>query len=297
MGNRYVLFQAYGNQEILAECRLALQQLLQHNDAGDMTLVLYTDDPACFGEELKFFNNPIIEILTPELIKTWRGEIDFVHRVKVKILQHFYNSHSGSVVYCDTDTYCLQSIASLFQHVENGAVYMHTNEGVVNDTNNHALRKWRRFLTKNNEVHGKSLDDVAGMAMWNAGVIGLHSNKATLLKEVLDITDGIYPVFPKHTVEQFAFSYVFQKNGAITAADNFIFHYWDLKEYRIVLNEFYKSNPGISLQEITKKMAPFLPGPIMKDKMAYKNLPLFKKIITKKWSINSHTQSLQNNSI
>src|SRR4051794_15383549 len=98
MANRYVLFQAYGNSEILAECRLALLQLLQHNDTGDMTLVLYTDNPGYFSHELEAFKTSIIEIITADLIKEWRGEIDFVHRVKVKILQHFFGNHTGSVV-------------------------------------------------------------------------------------------------------------------------------------------------------------------------------------------------------
>jgi len=295
MTNRYILFQAYGNQQILAECRFALMQLLQHNDPNDICLVLYTDNPGYFTKELKAFDNNIIEMVTPALITAWRGKIDFVHRVKVEILQHFFSSHSGSVLYCDTDTYCLQPISGLFRQIENGAVYMHSNEGLIGKSNNTVIKKWKRFLTtKNSTINGKPVAGINGIAMWNAGVIGLHSNKAYLLKEVLNITDSIYPVFAKHTVEQFAFSYVLQKNGLISPADNFIFHYWDLKEYRVLLNKFYEINKGKSLQELAIKIQSLLPGPIMNDKLAYKKLPLFKKLFTKKWDINSCSASLLN---
>lgn len=298
MLNNYILFQAYGKQEILAECRFALLQLLQYNNSKDICLVLYTDDPSYFTKELEKFDCNIIETITPELIIKWRGKIDFVHRVKVEILLHFFSKHSGSVLYCDTDTYCLQPIIRLFKLIENDTIYMHCNEGLIRESNNIVIKKWKQFLnTKNMQVNVKTITDIHDVCMWNAGLIGLSSNKAYLLKEVLNLTDSIYPIFPKHTVEQFAFSYVLQKNGLITAAEDYIFHYWNLKEYRVLLNKFYEINRGKSLQELAIKILPFMPHSIMKDKMAYKNLPVLKKLFTKKWDINSYSTFLFNNSI
>lgn len=289
MTNRYILFQAYGDQSILCECKFALMQILRYNNTGEICLVLYTDNPDFFSEELKFFDNKIIELFPPGQITKWRGAIDFVHRVKIEILQHFFNNHTGSVLYCDTDTYCKHSLEYLFQQIENGTVYMHTNEGPINTTDNPVIKKWRRFLSENHiTINGNNITDTAGIAMWNAGVIGINSNKAYLLRDVLAITDKIFPLFPKHTVEQFAFSFVFQKNVSLSAADDTIFHYWDLKEYRLLLQSFFSFTKGESVQERTKKIQAHLPEQIIKDKMRYKKLPFLKKMVTKKWKIEAY---------
>ncbi len=298
MMNRYILFQAYGNPAILAECRFALMQLMQYNNPKNICLVLYTDNPDYFAEELKIFDNHIIEMVTPELLTIWRGKIDFVHRVKVEIIQHFFCNHTGSVLYFDTDTYCMKPINGLFEQIESDAVIMHINEGLIDESNNAQIKKWNRLLTtKNIFVNEKSISDISGITMWNAGVIGIHSNRAHLLKEVLAITDTIYPIFPKHTVEQFAFSYVLQKNVVVSAADDFLFHYWDLKEYRLLLTKFYQTNKGSSLQEMGKKLKTFLPELIMRDKLAYNKMPFYKKIFIKKWTIDNYVTNLMNNSI
>jgi hypothetical protein len=175
---------------------------------------------------------------------------------------------------------------------------MHANEGMISDNNNTVIKKWNHFLTnKKSKFAGKLMYNLNEIAMWNAGVIGLNSNKAHLLKEVLSITDFIYPVFSKHTVEQFVFSYVFQKNGVIFSAKEYIFHYWDLKEFRFLLRQFYEINKGVLLKELERKIKHVLPEPIMHEKLAYKNLPFYKKIFTNKWRIDRYTNNIIKNSI
>lgn len=294
-GKNHILFQAYGNKEILAECRLALLQLLKYHDTKEIILVLYTDDPAYFLKELAAFDNKIIEVVTPELISKWRGNIDFVHRVKVEILADFFSKHSGNLLYCDTDTYCLRSLQPVFQQIENNALYMHTNEGLISDAGNTVMKKWHRFLTAHQpEITGIKAAAIPAMTMWNAGVIGINSSKAHLLKQVLTLTDSIYPLFSKHTVEQFAFSYVFQQHAAVMPAEQYIFHYWDLKEYREWLNRFYEINQELPLKELESSIQAYLPAPMMRDKMDYKKLPFFKKLFAKKWGINRYMAKLLN---
>jgi lipopolysaccharide biosynthesis glycosyltransferase len=293
MTNRYVLFQAYGSEEILAECRFALMQLLQQKDFDKICVVIYTDNPHFFKNELDAFPYTITELITAEQIKTWRGEIDFVHRVKIKVLQDFFNKYDGNVLYCDTDTYCLQSLDTLFNNIENGAFYMHTNEGYITPAGNPVIKKWYRFLTENNiHVNKALIANISNISMWNAGVIGISSQHTSILQEVLTITDTIYPLFPRHTVEQFAFSYSFQKIKPISSAEDAIFHYWDLKEYRMFLQKFYAEYRILPVAMQAKKVQDYLPAHIFKEKMKYKKLPFYKKLLTKKWDISESTNGL-----
>lgn len=291
--NHYVLFHAYGSNEILAECRFALMQLLQQHDVETICVVLYTDNPLYFKNELEAFSNAITEHITAKQITAWRGEINFVHRVKIKVLQHFFSKYNGSVLYCDTDTYCIQSPATLFANIDNGAFYMHTNEGYIKPTGNLVIKKWHHFLANNNiQINNKKVANIESISMWNAGVIGIGSQYASLLAEVLAITDSIYPLLPRHTVEQFAFSYVFQNTCTILPADNFIFHYWYLKEYRIFLKNFYLKYGTMSIDWQARKILGYLAEPILKEKMLYNKRFFLKRLFTPKWDIADYSKNV-----
>ncbi|MBL0355783.1 MAG: hypothetical protein IPP72_02350 [Chitinophagaceae bacterium] len=289
----FILFQAYGKEEILAECRFALLQLMQHNKPEDICIVLYTDNPTYFEKELAIFHNPIIEQVALQKITEWRGAIDFVHRVKIKVLQDFFSKHKGNLIYCDTDTSCQQSLSGLFTDIENGVVYMHTNEGLINKRNNIESKKWQRFLMAPVCISGTQLTDLDKMFMWNAGVIGMNSDKAYLLDQVLAITDAVYPNFPRHTVEQFAFSFTLQKNFTIKAAEDAIFHYWYLKEYRVFLQQFFAIKGKLDLHQQVELLQGCMPQKMMKDKLSYKKLPLLKKLFAKKWAISNYPLPIQ----
>jgi hypothetical protein len=283
MVNNFVLFQAYGNEGVLAECRFALIQLLQHNNAGSICLVLYTDNESYFTNELALFPNKIIRKISQEEITSWRGPLGFVHRMKIKVLQDFFNSHTGNLLYCDTYTFCMKSLQQVFASINNGQLFMHVNEGYNNDL------KWIRFFKKQKTMLAASgFVHPEDVHMANAGVIGMNSTHAYLLDEVLSIADFIFPVFAHHTVEQFAFSYVFQKSVPLHFTGQEIFHYWDLKEYKTFLIHFFQENAGKTLAVQQQLLQNFLPDKIMAEKTAYKNRPVFKKLFTRKWSFNHH---------
>lgn len=289
----FVLFQAYGSTEILDECKFALMQLLQQYGIDTISVVIYTDNPLYFTDELAAFPNFITETVSAAQIKEWRGEINFVHRVKIKVLQHFLNKYKGSVLYCDSDTYCLQSPATMFANIDKGAFLMHTNEGYILPTGNSVIKKWHRFLTINNiQINNKTVANIESISMWNAGVIGLSSQYESLLAEVLTITDSIYPLFPKHTVEQFAFSYVFQNACTILPADKYIFHYWNLKEYRIFLKDFYFKYGKMPISKQSEKIKAYLAEPILKEKMLYKKMFFLKRLLSPKWDINNYIKNV-----
>lgn len=291
-GSNYIVFQAYGSIEILAECRFALMQLYKYNPADEFSIVLYTDNAAYFKNELPLFSETIIEPVTPGIIKDWRGEINFVHRVKIKMLQDFFTKYSGNVLYCDTDTNCLQSLKTVFDDIANGNVYMHTNEGPVSNRNSIESARWKKFLESpvcKNDLQLTGIDD---SPMWNAGVIGMNSSQAFILDKVLSLTDTIYKHFPRHTVEQFAFSYLLQQQFTIKAAEDFLFHYWYLKEYRILLEQFFTASANYTLDEQLTLLQDVMPQQITADKMSFKKMSFIKKLFAKKWSIDQYSAPL-----
>lgn len=281
----YILFQAYGNEAILAECRLALMELLQYNDPAAFSIVLYTDNAGYFEKELDAFDNKIIRPVTPQDIADWKGTINFVHRVKIKVLQDFFSNYTGNVIYCDTDTCCERSLADIFNSIALGNIYMHQNEGQIKAKTDIEARKWFRFFTSKVYTQNAFLIDPADIYMINAGVIGMNSEHAGLLPQVLEITDRIYPLFPRHTVEQFAFGYVFQKQTTVRSAESGFFHYWDLKEYRIFLQDFFAGAVDLSLSEQQKLLQRFTPQRLMKEKAAHKKAFFIKKLFTGKWNM------------
>ena len=152
MPNRYILFQAYGNKGVLLECKLALLQLLKHNDTSSFCVLLYTDNLDFYKEIFQQFNHFSIQPLTKEKITQWRGDIEFAHRVKIEMLLHFFETHTGAVVYFDTDTYCRSSIIPMFEAIEKGSIFMHTYEGNLDNRKSIIFKKWRRFLENNKTI-------------------------------------------------------------------------------------------------------------------------------------------------
>jgi hypothetical protein len=234
-----------------------------------------------------------IEVINEEQIRIWRGAINFVHRVKIEVIKDCLRKYPGKIIYTDTDTYCLSSIDTIYKSISPSHVYFHEDEGVINEPTSLHLKKWKKFLS------GKTFDFLEGIQplqvhMWNAGVIGVEDAHLPLLDKVLEITDKLYPSFAKHTIEQFAFSYVFQsKKLQIFAAANFIFHYWNLKEFRDLLEVFFSNYPATDIDTLVKVSGSILPEQMVKDKLAFKRsgaiTKLLKRISGKGWSIQNYT--------
>ncbi|HTJ10674.1 MAG TPA: hypothetical protein VL547_01555 [Dinghuibacter sp.] len=272
---KYLFFIAYGKADIFRECKYALLRLIAVYEAAGKTppeIILYTDRP----EEFSFVQDRLTlhtRKTGMDQIQIWRGKYDFVFRPKIEMLREVTRTFEGKLLYVDCDTYCLQTLDGLFDTLSDKAVVMHNCEGSIGEAGNIHLKKWRSFLKK-------QLPDALEMDMWNAGTIGFSPMHAPLLKEVLGLTDGLYPRFPRHTVEQFAFGYTFQWHGLrIHAAAPYLFHYWNLKEFRVVLERFFEKYT--TPDEMLSNSARILPEIIHPDKMAYERISSFRRRIMK----------------
>ena len=203
----------------------------------------------------------------------------------------------GDLLYCDTDTYITRPVENLFQEIEQGTFVMHEYEGILDKSVNPDFYKWEKFLEAATiEYNGKKVNFSKQLGMWNAGSIGMNKQSKYLLEDTLALTDTVYQQFPKHIAEQFAFSYCFQKAGKVTSAGDQIFHYWNLKEFRQLLRQFFVKNEEESIPNLVKLVHNLDAAAIQKSKMQFEQLPFYKKwmqfLFGKRWNIKQYENKI-----
>ena len=83
MGN-YLIYQAYGNPDILNEALFSIISYLRQPISA--TVIVYTDNPAHFRAVLGEMAGVAYIFIYSKKWREWRGEINFVHQVKIKVL-------------------------------------------------------------------------------------------------------------------------------------------------------------------------------------------------------------------
>lgn len=239
----YIVMQAYGSQDILNECAFALLSLTRQqteDDLQNLTVIIYTDQPAFFKSFKDCPLNARLRDVNRALISQWRGAIDFVHRVKIEVLRDAVKNLDGQILYLDTDVCFAEPVTTIFDNIRKGKLYMHIMEGRLHGSDNLVFQKLSKFFNSSDvALHGKKITIPEDAMMWNAGVLGFHTKYSQLLDEVLAFTDVVYQQIPKHVVEQFAFSLYFRQTAPLLSAHTNINHYWNLKELRPVLASFF----------------------------------------------------------
>jgi len=291
-----IVYQAYGKREIFYEVLFSILTLIPFlRDRDSILLLIYTDDPAFFECLKQVSHCPpfITEKLTADTIRKWQGNPPFLHRMKIKILQDCFEKHDGTLLYLDSDTAFMNSPLSCLTSINTHNFLMHQKEGTIKSELNPTLKKLHRFLKKRNYtlvVNGEPLFIPPETQMWNAGVIGLPKECAWLLDAVLAFTDTLFAQYPKHIVEQFAFSYYLRQNGNLHSCDNVIFHYWHFKEFRNILVPLFTALfKEKDLNRFYRLYSHVLPWKLIKAKQEFESLPFWKKIgkmlTGKKWHL------------
>lgn len=267
MGN-FVVLQAYGSVDILNEAIVSVTSLFKvTNFISRPQIFIYTDSVLYLSS---FLPSSVQYIHTPaEQWEKWKGEKGFVHRAKIEMLRHFSNEHDGNVLYLDTDTYFLSDPTSLFDAIEQNFFLMHTDEGKIKGSKNKVFKKLERFLKKYKFKRNAILPTTH---MWNAGVLGFQTRDKPVLEKVLTLADDLYGAYPKHVMEQLAFSVYFQEKTRLTCDDK-IFHYWNFKEYREVIRDFFQNNKGRPFQSWRDKLDEIRPDVLIKSKKDFIQIP------------------------
>jgi len=285
----YLVYQAYGSTDILHECIYSILSFYKTNPYSNTYIVVYTDSKSYLqsylGKKISY------QQIDQDRINIWKGKIDFVHRVKIKILQDFILNHEGNLLYTDTDTLFCSDTSGIYKNIEDGKLYMHQNEGRIGDENNTIMRKVNRFFKSNVLTERIKIppETIANLSMYNAGVLGFKTDQKHILSNSLVFTDSIYPRFPKHIVEQLAFSLYMQASGPVYEAKEEIFHYWNFKEFRSVLKVFFEKHHNLSVETLMERLDNISPKRLIKPKLAYEKTRgmrrIYQKLIKGKWQM------------
>ncbi len=80
-----------------------------------------------------------------------------------------------------------------------------------------------------------------------------------------------------------------QASGSVCEANREIFHYWNFKEFRMVLNAFFKQYQGLSTEALIDRIENINPRRLIKPKLQYEQTRglrrVYKKIIKGKWQM------------
>jgi len=268
---RTLLYQAYGSDDIKNELLFSLVSLLPFASEYQYIIKIYTDDESYFNrpflEDLRIHFEP----LTPERIADWQGEDQFVHRLKIKLIQDFMEKGGTEGLYLDTDTIFTRSPDSVFDGIHRGNYWMHVSEGKIFPSKNALFQKIARFVRNNpdNLAGLPYATEILGMEMYNAGLIGFDYRLGNEIDKVLELNDGLYELYHKHIMEQLAFSLVLSKNFDVLEAKPFVFHYWNLKEIRPLLKSFFEEFGMADAQTVVQKSTTINPQQLLTDKMKF----------------------------
>lgn len=270
-----LVYQAYGQPGIRQE---AAYSILSAYAAGGGTLggaqvVVYTDAPAEFRALLGAPPELHYQEVAAAQWQQWRGAIDFVHRVKIEVLRHAAAHYPGRLLYLDTDTVFERPPAEVLGWLAAGPRLMHAAEGTLG-RGGYLNRKIGRYLRRHrfaSACGGPALGPAT--PMYNAGVLGLHPTDAPLLDQVLCLTEELHRFYPKHVMEQLAFSAVLSAAGPVRAAAPGIFHYWNLKEARPLLAAFFERHAGRPLPALLPHLGEVPLRPLSESKLRFESRP------------------------
>ena len=201
--------------------------------------VVFTDDPAQFAVPLAGLPVEYV-VLSPEQLVAMRGPQNFVHRVKVAIIDQVFRAHPGCcVLFCDSDTFFVAEADQLLHRLRPGTSLMHLREYRLADAVGiHAVfnqaKYPRRLLALLDEqvflVGATKQRFRQTQFSWNSGVLGLAPDIAALMPDVFALNDAFYSSSNWIMSEQIAFSLALQTKTRIVPSEQYVFHYWGQRQ-------------------------------------------------------------------
>jgi hypothetical protein len=232
-----LVIQSFGKQHEYRRAILTIYSFYAHYGwPSAARVILFTDDAAFFKPYLEPFAVDYI-FLSPEKIKSMRGEIDFLHRMKIVVIDEAMQISQDDILYVDSDTFFIADPRSIEKRIAPGTAFMHLKEYDFESLKDKPLPAGKTFRAFYELLRGNRFDlvDKKGITIpttaisWNAGVMAFHHSHRALLNDVYLLTDQFYPPTSNHASEQYAFSIVLQQRLNVQACDDVVYHYW----YRI----------------------------------------------------------------
>jgi hypothetical protein len=277
-----ILYLSHGGPKYHDQTRysvLTLLALLLAQNRNDVRIAVWTDQP----EQLPAHDLVHAVRTRPEDFAAWRGPLDYVHRIKLGVLQRALGALGAPLIYVDSDTRWLQVPDAPFAALTDGDVrgpspcYLYKIEGVISATffpqYFHLLQKSRRRLEAWRLPHDPP------WTMWNSGAIGIPGRGAGFIDDTLRINDALLPhVGFRNCVEQLALSLVAASRFEVRPFDACLEHWWPYgAELPAYLRRFFDAlPPGLPVAEQAARAAQF---PIVEsDLRAIQRRPLSRTV-------------------
>ncbi|WP_199153270.1 hypothetical protein [Chromobacterium sp. ASV23] len=235
----HIVYLSHGGKKYHDQTRfsiLTLLHLLLLQQRSDIRIVVYTDDPAAVPAHELILVKP----LTAGQLREFRGEFDYVHRIKLMVMQQACRELGTALVYVDCDTRWLSLPDKAFDALRaGGACCMHVREGELSDAffpaYRAAVQQYREALAR------RGVSRLEPLEMWNSGVIGTPAGADDFYASVLAVSDYLLPrLSPRNWTEQFALSLAACSRYAMMELGAPLHHYWNYSyEAPIYLNELF----------------------------------------------------------
>lgn len=220
-----LMYLSYGNgphvQEIIFSI-LSIHRWVDPHSAG-IELLVYTDTPDAF-DGLGVTIVPLDEAV----LREWSGPKNYAHRRKLEALRHSLSRKSGKVAMIDGDTWFRRSPVKLFERVDAGRACLHICEYRLGHHADPQSRAFADLLAGHDwyDADGHAVVIGQNPAMWNSGVIGIHSADAACVDSALHMLDQLGEVAAgAHYIEQYAVGQSLERLELRETAD-IVFHYW-----------------------------------------------------------------------
>jgi len=270
-----IVLQSFGREQ---EYKRAIFCLLSHfcfaKPEWVEKVILFTDNPGYFESFLTGYPVHYV-LLTDEKIKAMRGEINFLHRMKITMIEKSFQLTTGDLLYVDSDTFFTGNPHQAMAEVSPAVSFMHKHEYQFSTLKEMALPAGAPFRTFYKLAMSKGFLISAGhtikvspeFSSWNAGAMALHQSHQSLLQDVYSLTDQFFPSTQNHASEQYAFSIILQTKTNLKPLDNIIYHYWyrvkktimDEVLAREISDKFLSMNPGQRISQLVS-LTKQLPG-------------------------------------
>ncbi|MFN8342751.1 MAG: hypothetical protein U0V64_13875 [Cyclobacteriaceae bacterium] len=203
-------------------------------------VILFTDRPDVFADA--FADLPVrYVLLTPEKIRSMRGQIDFLHRMKIALIEEAFGMTERPLLYVDSDAFFLKDLTPRVVGLSDAEALMHVREYEFGSLRNMPLPAGKPFRAFVELIDSHVFDVPSGTmrvspewSSWNAGIMAFHPSHRGLLAEVYQLTDQFFVPTGNHASEQYAFSIVLQNHTRIQPCDDAIYHYWYRVQKQVV---------------------------------------------------------------
>lgn len=245
------VYLAHSQERFRKQTAFSILSLLEYLLGTDFKyrIAVYTDKPDDF-HQLEVETVPVNE----ELLKDWKGQIDFVHRSKICVMLDASQRFSDKLMFLDSDNCLFSNPVDFLQNWGDDTVIMEKLEYVLNAPADRVGEKYKRFFKNSNSFAG--YDVGMNQNCWNSGIIGLPERAQEKLPDVLKVCDEMHEKFNKHLSEQMAFSIVMSEHFKVVSFRDYTYHWFGHGHaINIIVNRVLENQETDSLKDLIRKVA------------------------------------------